>query len=132
MKPWIILSVVAALLVGWLVGIRVAPESAPQEPTYAAPCRNPMPVSFQQIGILTPTSGGENKILPLFARRLYRDRWQYYAISNQHNDIKLPVRVGKKSALDDHGVPEQYSGDRVFVEGYNESFDVKLYETCIL
>ena len=131
MKPWIVLLVIVALLIGWLMGTRVAPEKEPEHEV-TAPCRNPMPTSFQQIGILTPTLGGENKILPLFARRLYRDRWQYYAISNQHNDIKLPVRVGKKSALDDHGVPEQYSGDRVFVEGYNESFDVKLYETCIL
>ena len=90
-----------------------------------------LPSTFQQIGLLTPSNGSENKILPLYARRLQRDRWQYYAISNQHNDIKLPVKIGKKSALDDYGVSEQYSGDKVFVEGYNETFDVKLYETCL-
>lgn len=127
-----IIGIVAALFIGWWVGAThpVESQSKPQEPS-PSPCRDPMPMMFQQIGLLTPSKGGENKILPLFARRLYRDRWQYYAISNQHNDIKLPIKVGKKSALDETGVSEQYTGDQVYVDGYNETFNVKLYETCL-
>jgi len=122
---WVSLAIVSAALIGWLIGsyseVTEVQESSP-------PSRDPMPATFQQIGMLTPSNGGENKILPLFARRLHRDRWQYYAISNQHNDIKLPVKVGKKSALDQAGVQEQYTGDKVYVEGYNELFDVRLYD----
>ena len=133
-KPWIIVAIIAAILIGWLFGSRQVEQLHQIEMPITAqepPCRNPLPASFQQIGLLTPSNGGENKILPLYARRLHRDRWQYYAVSNQHNDIKLPVRVGKKSALDEYGVAEQYTGDRVYVDGYNETFDVKLYETCL-
>ena len=135
--PWIWIALLAAILIGWLFGSMFGSAQTLPTPTafendvHPPPYRDPMPASFQQIGMLTPSNGGEKKILPLFARRLNRDRWQYYAISNQHNDIKLPLKIGKKSALDDYGVAEQYSGDKVFVEGYNENFDVKLYDSVI-
>ena len=92
------------------------------------PVRDPMPMDFAPLGFLTPDAG-ENKILPLYGRRLQRDRWQYYTISNQHNDIKLPIKVGRRSGLDSTGVNELGSGDRVLVHGYNEMFTVSLYDT---
>jgi len=92
------------------------------------PVRDPMPMEFAQLGFLTPDAG-ENKILPLYGRRLQRDRWQYYTISNQHNDIKLPIKVGRRSGLDSIGVNELGDGDRVLVHGYNEMFTVSLYDT---
>ena len=85
-------------------------------------------MDFAPLGYLTPDVG-ENKILPLYGRRLQRDRWQYYTISNQHNDIKLPIKVGRRSGLDSIGVNELGSGDRVLVHGYNEMFTVSLYDT---
>lgn len=87
--------------------------------------------SYRQIGILTPLNGSsKDNILPLMGRPLFTRRglWQYYTISNQHNNVKLPVSVKGKSGLNDNGVDEIYSDDTVYVEGYNEAFKVTKYE----
>jgi len=87
--------------------------------------------NYRQIGILTPANGSsKDNILPLMGRPLFtrRSLWQYYTISNQHNNVKLPVSVKGKSGLNDNGVDELYSGDSVYVEGYNEEFKVSKYE----
>jgi len=87
--------------------------------------------NYRQMGMLTPVGGPNvNNILPLMGRPLYvsRSKYQYYAISNQHNNIKLPIRVKGRAALNDNGVDELFTGDTVFVEGYNEPFRVTLYE----
>jgi hypothetical protein len=87
--------------------------------------------SYRQMGILTPLKNtAKDNILQLMGRPLYvrRSKYQYYAISNQHNNVKLPILVKGRSALTDNGVDEIYSGDTVFVEGYNEPFKVTKYE----
>jgi len=87
--------------------------------------------AYRQIGILTPLNGSsKDNILPLMGRPLFtrRSLWQYYTISNQHNNVKLPVSVKGKSGLNDNGVDEIYSDDTVYVEGYNEAFKVTKYE----
>ena len=87
--------------------------------------------SYRQIGILTPLNGSsKDNILPLMGRPLFtrRSLWQYYTISNQHNNVKLPVSVKGKSGLNENGVDEIYSDDTVYVEGYNEAFKVTKYE----
>jgi hypothetical protein len=87
--------------------------------------------NYRQIGILTPLNGSsKDNILPLMGRPLFtrRSLWQYYTISNQHNNVKLPVSVKGKSGLNDNGVDEIYSDDTVYVEGYNEPFKVTKYE----
>ena len=87
--------------------------------------------TYRQLGILTPLNGSsKDNILPLMGRPLFtrRSLWQYYTISNQHNNVKLPVSVKGKSGLNDNGVDEIYSGDTVYVEGYNEPFKVTKYE----
>ena len=88
--------------------------------------------TYRQLGILTPLNGNQkNNILPLMGRPLFttRQKFQYYTISNQHNNIKLPVSVKGRSGLNDYGVDEIYSGDTVYVEGYNDAFKVTMYET---
>jgi hypothetical protein len=87
--------------------------------------------TYRQLGILTPLNGSsKDNILPLMGRPLFtrRSLWQYYTISNQHNNVKLPVSVKGKSGLNDNGVDEIYSDDTVYVEGYNEPFKVTKYE----
>ena len=87
--------------------------------------------NYRQIGIITPLNGSSaNNILPLMGRPLFtsRQKWQYYTISNQHNNVKLPVSVKGRSALTDYGVDEVFSGDSVYVEGYNDAFKVTVYE----
>lgn len=87
--------------------------------------------NYRQMGIVTPLNGeSKDNILPLMGRPLFtnRDKWQYYTISNQHNNVKLPISYQGKSALNDYGVNQIYTGDTIFVEGYNEPFAVTMYE----
>ena len=87
--------------------------------------------SYRQMGILTPfNKSSEDKILQLMGRPLFtnRDKWQYYTISNQHNNVKLPIIFKKKNGLNDYGVDKIYTGDIVYVEGYKQSFRATIYE----
>jgi len=89
---------------------------------------------YRQLGILTPLQGSsKDNILPLMGRPLYirRSKFNYYTISNQHNNVKLPITVGGRSALSDIGVDELFSGDSVYVEGNNEAFKVTIYENSV-
>lgn len=91
----------------------------------------PLDTSYRQMGIMTPLNGAsKDNILPLMGRPLFtnRDKWQYYTISNQHNNVKLPISFKGRSALNDYGVDKIYDGDTVYVEGYNEAFKVTVYE----
>jgi len=86
---------------------------------------------YRQMGIMTPLNGAsKDNIIPLMGRPLFtnRDKWQYYTISNQHNNVKLPISFKGKSALNDYGVDQIFSGDTVYVEGYNDSFKTTVYE----
>lgn len=87
--------------------------------------------TYRQLGMLTPLNGtSKDNILPLMGRPLFtgRDKWQYYTISNQHNNIKLPISFKGKSALTDYGVDKIFSSDTVYVEGYNDAFKATVYE----
>lgn len=87
--------------------------------------------TYRQMGILTPQNGSsKDNILPLMGRPLFtnRDKYQYYSISNQHNNVKLPILFKGKSALNEYGVDQIYNGDSVYVEGYNEPFRVTMYD----
>lgn len=87
--------------------------------------------SFRQLGILTPTSQtSKDNILPLMGRPIFtsRSKFQYYTISNQNNQVKLPVSVKGKSGLDEYGVDEVFDGDTVYVEGYEDVFKVTKYD----
>jgi len=93
---------------------------------------NAVDTTYRQLGILTPlNSTSKDNILPLMGRPLFtrRSLWQYYTISNQHNNVKLPVSVKGKSGLNEYGVDEIYSGDTIYIEGYNDAFKVTMYDT---
>jgi hypothetical protein len=110
------------------------------ELTYRPPNTVPINVStnigavdttYRQMGIITPLNGAsKDNILPLMGRPLFtnRDKWQYYTISNQHNNVKLPISFKGRSALNDYGVDQIFSGDTVYVEGYNDAFKTTVYE----
>jgi len=93
--------------------------------------------AYRQVGILNPDGGRgrgqghEGSILPLMGRPLYsrRDKWQYYTISNQHNNIKLPILVKGKSALIEYGVDALYDGDVVVIEGMDAAYKVSIYDS---
>lgn len=94
-----------------------------------------VPSNYSQVGILTPVSQTtKDNILPLMGRPLLanRSKFQYYTISNQHNNVKLPVSVNGKSGLSEYGVDELFDGDTVYVEGYEDVFKVTKYENGTL
>jgi hypothetical protein len=86
--------------------------------------------SYSQVGLLTRAAGQET-ILPLMGRATIsnRDKWAYYAISDQNNSVKLPVVRGGRSCTNDQGCDCLYNGDTVYVEGYNTAFNVTMYES---
>jgi hypothetical protein len=91
----------------------------------------PSDTSYRQMGIITPLNGiSKDNILPLMGRPLFtnRDKWQYYTISNQHNNVKLPISFKGRSALNDYGVDQIFNGDTIYVEGYDDAFKVTIYE----
>jgi hypothetical protein len=94
-------------------------------------------MSYQQVGILTRPNhnhNGQDMILPLMGRRLMtgRDKWQYYTISNTGNmNTKLPVSLNGKSCTGEYGCDDINNGDNVYVEGYNDTFRVTMYENSL-
>ena len=72
----------------------------------------------------------KDTILPLFGRPLYsnRDKWQYYTMNDKSHAIKLPISQNGKSCTSETGCNSLYNGDNVYVEGYNDVFNVTVYE----
>jgi hypothetical protein len=91
--------------------------------------------TYRQLGILTPLKGtSKDNVLPLMGRPVFsnRDMWQYYCISNQHNNVKLPIRVNGKNASNEYGVNKLFGGDIVYVEGANEPYKTTIYENDVI
>ena len=91
--------------------------------------------SYRQVGILTPLNGtSKDNVLPLMGRPVFsnRDMWQYYCISNQHNNVKLPIKFKGKNASNEYGVNKIYGGDIVYVEGANEAYKTTIYENDVI
>lgn len=87
--------------------------------------------NYRQVGILNPAHGNnKDNILPIMGRPVFtnRDKWQYYTISNQHNNVKLPIVVKGRGASNEYGVDRIYNGDNVYVEGLNEPYRVTIYD----
>jgi hypothetical protein len=90
--------------------------------------------TYRQVGILTRHGGKDETILPLLGRPLFpnRDKWNFYTMNDKNNMIKLPVKVKGRSGTSEVGVDNVYTGDLVFVEGYNEAFKVTTYENDVI
>jgi hypothetical protein len=108
------------------------------ELNYGAPGTIPINVStnigavdttYRQVGILNALNT-KGKILPLMGRPLFvnRDKWQYYTISDQHNNVKLPVSRNGKSCTNEYGCDKLYNGDTIYIDGANEVYKVTIYD----
>ena len=84
---------------------------------------------YNQIGILTRISGKET-ILPLMGRQIIRNRdtWNYYTMNDKNNMIKLPITFKNKKCMSDNGCENISTGDKVYVEGYNDLFTATIYD----
>ena len=85
--------------------------------------------NYSQVGFITRMSGDET-ILPLYGRYIYRrrDKQQYYTFSDKNQSVRLPVTYEGKSCMSEYGCNSLTNGDVVYVDGYNDSFKVTLYE----
>ena len=85
--------------------------------------------AYRQVGILTATNA-KGSILSLMGRPIFvnRNKWQYYTISDQHNNVKLPVSRNGRSCTNEYGCDRLYNADTVYVEGINEPYRVTLYD----
>lgn len=124
--------------------ILLNPYSAPFKENQFLPTRinipsNAIPINintrgidtnFKQLGILTRISGPET-ILPLLGRPIYsnRDKWQFYTMSDKNSHIKLPVSNKGKSCTSEYGCDDIFSGDTVYVVGYNDAFKATIYDS---
>lgn len=114
---------------------------------YAPPVRNdnysippiatrPFDQNYRQIGILTRNNNNTNhnnsssEILPLMGRKQFtsRDKWQYYTMTGNNIQMKLPVSVNGKSCTGEYGCNEIFNNDTVFVEGFKDVFVATIYE----
>ena len=93
-------------------------------------------VQYAQVGILTKRYGNNNEILPLMGRRTItsRNKWQYYTVSGGGGNggnlqAKLPVKVKGKACSNEYGCEEVHSGDDVYVEGFQDTFQATIYES---
>jgi hypothetical protein len=96
---------------------------------------NAVDTVYRQVGILTPLNGSsKDNILPLMGRPAFvrRSLWNYYTISNQHNNVKLPISVKGRSGLNENGVDQLYNGDTVYIEGANEAYKVTIYDNSTM
>ena len=84
---------------------------------------------YRQVGILTRIKGKET-ILPLMGRPVLanRDKWNFYTTNDKTNSINLPITYKGRSCTNEYGCDNLYSGDVVFVEGYNDGFKVTTYD----
>ncbi len=84
---------------------------------------------YRQLGILTRMSG-EEMILPLMGRPLYsnRSKWQYYTMTDKNNVVKLPISSNGRSCTGEYGCDELSNGGTIYVEGYNDTFKVTIYD----
>lgn len=89
--------------------------------------------SYRQVGLLKRMNGPE-MLLPLMGRPLFvsRSKWQYYTMSDQNNQIKLPVSFKSKSCTNEYGCDEISNGDTVYVDGLNATFQVTLYDNATM
>jgi hypothetical protein len=89
--------------------------------------------SYRQVGLLKRMNGPE-MLLPLLGRPLFvsRSKWQYYTMSDQNNQIKLPVSFKSRSCTNEYGCDEISNGDTVYVDGLDATFQVTLYDNATM
>ena len=94
--------------------------------------------NYRQVGILTRHGSSDKEtILPLMGRPLItnRNKWNFYAMSESNNMIKLQVSSVNNNGNNNHrncmssnGCDDLMNGDLVKVDGYNDLFKVTTYE----
>ena len=82
------------------------------------------PDSFASIGVVNI----DDKILPLYGRRINSDRWNYYTRTDTYNPVPIPIRFQNRDCMDDIGCNEIMSGDDIKVEVMNKHGKANIYK----
>lgn len=75
--------------------------------------------NYQQIGFVY----NDEERYPLYGRPKYPrklDKFEYYIIDETRNHLKIPYKS--------QGDNEIYDGDQIFIDVFNKSFNVKIYD----
>ena len=85
------------------------------------------PPSYQQVGILTDTSDGEN-VKPLYGRQTYRgsNQWNYFTSLDSHLATKIPLSIDSHDCTDERGCKELNKNDTINVN--TTDYNVNLYK----
>ena len=81
------------------------------------------PESFQSVGAVTI----DDKILPIYGRKINRDQWNYYTRTDTYNPIPIPIHFKKRDCMDT-GCQELMSGDNIKVEIMNKHGTANIYK----
>src|SRR3989338_10261433 len=99
-----------------------------RNPYYLEPSTIGLPVNLPTRGEMGPFAqmgylylGGKSKVMmPLYGRRAYGNKYDYYTSHHENTQVKIPVDVKGHEELSD--------GDNLKLPGYKVKFTVKLYE----
>ena len=97
-----------------------------QEMRINVPTRGEAP-SYQQVGILTSTSDGEN-VKPLYGRQTYRgsNQWNYFTSLDSHLATKIPLSIDSNDCTEERGCKELNKNDTINVN--TTDYNVNLYK----
>lgn len=92
---------------------------------------------FQQVGVIasienkneTSSTDTRKKILPLYGRRTFNgsSKWNYYTSTDGYHVVQLSIVNQNKDCMEEYGCDELYSDDEIYVQEYEESFRVNMY-----
>jgi hypothetical protein len=85
------------------------------------------PPSYQQVGILTDTTDGEN-VKPLYGRQTYRgsNQWNYFTSLDSHLATRIPITIDENNCTDERGCIELNKSDTIHVN--TKDYNIDLYK----
>ena len=89
------------------------------------------PTGYQQIGALVENTTSDNKkILSLFAQETWpgSNKWNYYAISDGYQGVKVPIHLDKNNCMDEYGCRNIRGDDDIPIVGYSNTFKANVYQ----
>jgi len=75
---------------------------------------------FQQLGTLS-SMDDTNTILPLFGKKLFKDRWSYYTTTDGEQNLRIEIIHSERNCMKDQiGCDMIYNDDVVTIPSYND------------
>jgi hypothetical protein len=87
---------------------------------------------FQQLGTLS-SMDDTNTILPLFGKKLFKNRWTYYTTTDNEQNLRIEIIHSERNCMKDQiGCDMIYNDDVVTIPSYNnKQFKVFLYNYSV-